>query len=132
MVGVSLKVFGLIFILISFFACTEEIVQKKVIEPVPGEIQVLNACGIPRAAEKMREFLVSRGFDVVEVGNAPDWNFRETIISLRNRYWQAAPRLAKELTTTNLILLENPIKMVDATVYVGRDFEEKIANESKE
>jgi hypothetical protein len=100
--------------------------EKEVFGPVPGELQVLNACGKSGAAGKMREYLIDRGFDVVELGNAPNWNYPETLIALRNPYWKGAEKLAQVLNTENVIPLENPVRMVDATIFVGKDFEDLI------
>ncbi|NLB64753.1 MAG: LytR C-terminal domain-containing protein [Fibrobacter sp.] len=89
--------------------------------PTPGEIQILNSCGIPKVAGQLRTLLIAQGFDVVEVGNDNYWNYEETLVALRNPHWPGAKKLAKILKTDNIIPLENPLKMVDATIYVGKD-----------
>lgn len=112
--------FGAIFCL---FSCKEAPQEVEVWTPVTGEIQVLNSCGIPKVAGKVRDLLIKRGFDVVEIGNDSWWNFEETIIAVRNPHWKGAEALAKTLQTTNVILLENPQRMVDATVFLGKDIQ---------
>jgi len=94
--------------------------------PIPGDIQILNSCGIPKIAGQVRAYLISRGFDVVEVGNDSHWNYEETIIALRDPHWPGAKALAAALGTTNVIPLENPLKMVHATVYIGKDIQKVI------
>ena len=107
--------------------CSAHSVEKKT--STGGEIQVLNACGKSKAALQMRNFLMEKGYDVIEMGDGPNWSFNKTIIALRNPYWMGGTSLSQVLNTKNLILLHNPATMVDATVYVGKDFEELINHE---
>ncbi len=101
------------------------------VRPTPGEVQILNSCGLPKVAGQVRDLLMSQGFDVVEVGNGTQWNFEETIIALRNPHWPGRDALAKTLQTENVIPLENPLRMVDATVYIGKDIIRVLENEPK-
>jgi hypothetical protein len=119
------KFFVLFTIGFLFVSCNKEVVPEEIVK-VPGVIQVLNGSGLPKAAGKMRDYLVSKGFDVIEMGNASHWNHKESIIALRNPRWPGQEPLAKFLKTENVIILENPIQMVDATVIVGQNYEEVI------
>ena len=92
--------------------------------PNTGQIQVLNGCGKPGAAELFRNFLTEKGFDIIEFGNAPGWNYQRTIVVARTANEPVARDLAKVLGTENLIHLYDPLAMVDATVFVGKDYEE--------
>lgn len=111
-----------------FVGCQEE--QQVSFEPqsTPGEIQVVNSNGISGAAAKVSDYLRANGFDVVEMSNSYDGleNYEETIIALRNPHWAGAQALANILHTKNVIPLENKREFVDATVYVGKDFEKII------
>lgn len=107
----------------------EPVVQE--IRETPGDIQVLNSSGIPGAASKMRDYLRSQGFDVLEMSNERLWNYEETIIALRNPHWAGSEALAKALHTENVIPLRNKRVLFDATVYVGKDFEKIIQAGSK-
>lgn len=102
------------------------------IRPTPGDIQLLNSCGMPGAAAKMRDYLRKHGFDVIEVSDDKLWNYEETVIALRNPHWAGAETLAKVLRTNNVIPLENKDKLVDATVYIGKDFNKIIAQDEEE
>lgn len=108
--------------------CEEE--RQISFEPqsTPGEIQVINSNGISGAAGKVCDYLRRNGFDVVETSNSSDGleNYEETIIALRNPHWAGARTLANALHTENVIPLENKREFVDATVYVGKDFEKII------
>jgi hypothetical protein len=113
----------LLFLAGMLISCQDEPEVVQEIRETPGDIQVLNSSGIPGAASKMRDYLRAQGFDVVEMSNDNLWNYEETIIALRNPHWAGAEALAKALHTQNVIPLENKRKLVDATVYVGKDFE---------
>lgn len=102
------------------------------VRPTPGDVQLLNSCGMPGAAAKMRDYLRKHGFDVIEVSDDKLWNYEETVIALRNPHWAGAEALAKALRTTNVIPLENKEKLVDATVYIGKDFNKIIAQDEEE
>ncbi len=119
----------LLFLILICVGCKEK--KKEVVVPVPGEIQVLNACGMAGAADKMRAFLMNNGYDVIETGNAPYWNYKKTIIAIRNKYWVGKEAIGVVLGTDNVIQMENSAKLVDATVFVGKDFEDLIRQESE-
>ncbi len=112
-------------------SCKEEAPIVQEIRETPGDIQVLNSSGIPGAAAKMRDYLRSQGFDVLEMSNERLWNYEETIIALRNPHWAGAEALATALHTENVIPLQNKRVLFDATVYVGKDFEKIIQAGSK-
>ncbi len=97
-----------------------------VFKPNTGQIQVLNGCGKGGAAEQFRNFLTDQGFDIIEFGNAPSWNYSRTIVVARTANEPVARDLAKVLQTDNLIHLFDPLAMVDATVFIGRDYDELI------
>ena len=94
--------------------------------PNTGQIQVLNGCGKGGAAEQFRSYLTDEGFDIIEFGNAPSWNYSRTIVVARTANEPVARDLARVLHTDNLIHLFDPMAMVDATVFIGRDYEEII------
>lgn len=110
-------------------ACQKETPPPEQVRPIPGEIQLLNSSGLPKVAGRLREILMKKGFDVIEVGNGNAWNFEETIIALRNPHWPGKDALAKVLKTENVIPLENPLRMVDATIYIGKDITKVLENE---
>jgi hypothetical protein len=103
---------------------TEE--KEEEFKPNTGQIQILNACGVSGAAETMRDYLTNKGFDIVEFGNARYWNFSETIVVARTENTIIARDLAKLLNTENFIQLIDSSRMVDATVYVGKDYYKRI------
>ncbi len=109
-----------------FFACAEELIAKPDtrIEPVPGQIAVLNSCGIFGAAEETKKVLRTNGFDVLSAQSDPQWaNYEETIVAIRNPHWVGHDRLRAVLDTKNFIVLQDPLSGdVSATVFLGRDY----------
>ena len=95
---------------------------------VPGHVEVLNGCGAAGAAEKMRVYLSGRGFDVLETGNAGDANYAKTMVAVRTPGWEGTNRLAAALRTDRVVTLLNRYSTVDATVFIGHDYQEILAN----
>lgn len=97
--------------------------SEPVTVPFIGAVQILNGCGTPGAAQVIADILRRNGFDVKEIGNAPDWNYRHTLVAARTRNLQTAALVAKTLKTDNLIPLRNDDGLFDVTLFVGDDFE---------
>ena len=112
--------------------CEEKKVVVKEKRTYKGDVEVLNSCGIPGAAVKMRTFLRENGFDVVSFGNDRLQNNDETIIVLRNPEWEGAQALAQTLKTKNLLTVVSKRAVVDVAVYIGKDFEQIIKPEQEE
>lgn len=100
--------------------------ESEAFVPNTGQIQILNGCGKPGAAELFRNFLTDQGFDIIEFGNAATWNYSHTLVVARTENLPVARDLARVMGTDNLIHLFDPMAMVDATVFVGKDYEELI------
>ena len=105
-------------------ACEEEKVVVKEKRTYKGDIEVLNSCGEPGAAAKMRTFLRENGFDVVNFGNDLLQNYDETILVLRNPEWEGAKALAQTLNTKNVMTVVSKRAAVDASIYIGKDFKQ--------
>jgi hypothetical protein len=98
------------------------IIQTTVEIPNRGSIQILNGCGTPGAGQVIADILRNSRFDVKEISNAPDWNYRHTIVARRSMDTLLANDVAKALGTKNLIPLQNKTAIYDITVFVGADF----------
>ncbi len=113
-------------------SCKNEVKnENEFTGPIPGEIQILNGCGIPKASERVRNHLMERGFDVIETGNADSWNYDKTLIVLRKPEWAGVQLLKKALRTDQVLLLRNPKALVDVSIYLGKDIEELLAHDRK-
>ena len=118
--------------MLALTACEEEKVVVKEKRTYKGDIEVLNSCGEPGAAAKVRTFLRENGFDVVSFGNDLLQNYDETILVLRNPDWEGAKALAKALKTGNVMTIYSKRAVVDASIYIGKDFEQIIEPEQGE
>ena len=118
--------------MLALTACEEEkvVVQEK--RTYKGDIEVLNSCGEPGAAAKMRSFLRKNGFDVVSFRNDVLQNYDETILVLRNPEWEGAKALAQTLNTKNVMTVVSKRAAVDASIYIGKDFKQIIEPEQGE
>lgn len=108
----------------------EEAPKPRVVRTYKGDVELLNSCGIQGAAASIRAFLRENGFDVVSSRNDLLQNYEETIIVLRNPEWEGAQALASTLRTKNVLVVgsDHPA-VVDAAVYIGKDFKQIIEPE---
>lgn len=109
-------------------SCKDKASPQPAKIPEVGHIQVLNASGAKGAAQDMAALLRGKGFDVVEVGNYDEWYFPHTIVASRSTEMRIAKQVAASLQTDRVLLLRQEGVMLDATVFVGRDFTEKNAD----
>lgn len=89
-----------------------------------GIVEVLNGTGRRGAANLVAERLRRQGFDVVKVGNAPERNYSRTLVAERRAAPAEAAAVARALGVRSVFPYHNENLLVDATVFVGRDFEE--------
>jgi hypothetical protein len=131
----AIMVASLLFMATAFLGCEDE--QKKapvvkVKRTYKGDVEVLNSCGMQGAAAKMRSYLRENGFDIVSSRNDRLQNYDETVLVLRNPEWEGAKALAKALKTDNVLVVHSSRAVVDAAVYIGKDFEQIIEPEQGE
>ena len=86
------------------------------------QVEVLNGCGVSGVAAQAHEYLRRLGFDVVNVENAPAFDYEETIVIDRGGDEGIARRVARFLGTENVIRQVRPELMLQVTVIIGRDF----------
>jgi hypothetical protein len=104
-------------------ACGKE--EPEAFKPNTGQIQVLNGSGKSGMADVFRDFLADYGFDIIEFGNAREWNYERTVVISRSAASDRIARdLAKVLGTDRVIHLQHPASLVEATVIIGKDYKE--------
>jgi hypothetical protein len=96
--------------------------------PSIGRIQILNGCGAGGAANKVGDFLRSKGFDVKNKGNAPTSNYPFTLVVSRKKDMTIARQVAGAIGAENdkILLMRNGDETYDVTVFVGSDYSERI------
>jgi hypothetical protein len=119
-----------IYLLYSIFiklSSPEEIKVKKFDNSVPSEIiqvEVLNGCGVTKIGERFRDFLRSKGFDVVNVDNYIKFDVSETLVIDRVGNIANARIVAATLgvPSSKAFPQLNNDYFVDVTVVIGKDF----------
>ena len=86
------------------------------------KVEVLNAGGVSGLARLATEHLRDRGFDVVYMGNAGDFEQEATVVVARTADIDAARRIARALGTDSVVVEPDPQLFVDATVRLGKDW----------
>ncbi len=89
-----------------------------------GVVEVLNGSGIKGAANLVARRLQDKGYDVVKVGNAPEKNYLKTLVAVRRPGTAVGERVAAALGVTRLLPYYNENLLVDASVFVGQDYQE--------
>lgn len=89
-------------------------------------IQILNGTDIGGFAERTKKYLMSFGFEVLEIGNADSENYENTIVIIRNSE-EKATKLADLINCKRIVKGDEiPEKNIDATLIIGRDFNGKV------
>jgi len=97
------------------------------------QIDVQNGCGVPGIADKFTEYLHSKGFDVVEKGNFSSSDIKTTMIIDRAGNMKNAKRVAEALGVSDKYVIQqmNNNYFLDATVVIGKDYEELLPYKNK-
>lgn len=92
------------------------------------QIDVQNGCGVSGIADKVTEYLRSKGFDVVEMGNFTTQDIKTTMVIDRAGNMKNAKRVAQSLGVSDKYVIQQMNKnyFLDATVVIGKDYEELI------
>lgn len=94
--------------------------RKRVIQ-----LDVLNAAGENRLAQRVTDYLRGRGFDVVEMGNAISEDLSQTIVIDRTGDISAARQVANALGVSEERIVQklDPSLYLDVTVLIGKDYQ---------
>lgn len=111
------------------FRSGKKVVQEFVQDPPPAEIiqvEVLNGCGVPGTGDRFKDFLRSKGCDVVNVENYINFNVEKTLIIDRIGNISNAKKIASILgaKVSSVFPQLNDDYFVDVTVIVGKDYRE--------
>jgi hypothetical protein len=87
-------------------------------------VSVLNGCGDPGVAARMREKAQSLGLDVIEEGNADSFGYLESIVIDRDGDLEKTRRIASLLGIPNYIqqISEDDYRLEDIRIIVGKDY----------
>lgn len=91
------------------------------------EVEVLNGNGVYGLAAQFTDFLRSKGFDVVNSGNADHFDYPTTLVIQRSERVESSYRMAELLNisksdTSRLVVQPDLSLATDITVIVGKDY----------
>lgn len=100
----------------------EKISSKKTSSII--QVEVLNGCGIPGAADNITSFLRKNNFDVVQMGNYISFDIEKSLVIDRVGNTANAIKIADALgiDRKNIIEQINKNYFLDATIVIGNDF----------
>lgn len=85
-------------------------------------VEVLNGAGVPGAAARITEALRDAGYDVKTFGNAPSFEYEETLVIDRSERSGAARSVADALGVEEVRSEPQPALYLDATIILGMDW----------
>jgi len=87
-------------------------------------VRILNGCGVSGVAYKLREYLLTQGFDVSETTNADHFNYEKTIVYLHTKDYKMSTVLSRALHISNNPVLDDraPDYPCHVTILIGKDY----------
>jgi len=126
---VGLSIIGFSLIAVTILAHSRSKTSRPMADPMPSsvpsriEVEVVNGTGEPRLAERFTELLRSRGFDVVDMGNAAA-PVQKSLVIDRSGSPESARKVAESLHLPKDRLIQKPDKSLylDVSLVVGKDY----------
>ncbi|MEA1986362.1 MAG: LytR C-terminal domain-containing protein [Candidatus Marinimicrobia bacterium] len=100
--------------------------QEQMKKDVDVVIEIINGNGVTGVCEKYKDYFTRKGVDVINVGNADNFNYKKTIIYLHTDSYKKARKISKLLgVEVNTVLEETtPAVNCDISVVLGKDYRE--------
>ena len=94
------------------------------VEQLRIRIAVLNGCGRPNLATHLMRKVRSLGFDVIDEGNAENFNFHHSLVIDRTGDLQKARQVATAVGIPHYIqqIAEETFRLEDVSIVIGRDY----------
>jgi hypothetical protein len=89
-------------------------------------VRILNGCGVSGVAYKLREYLLTQGFDVSETTNADHFNYEKTIVYLHTKDYKMSTVVSRALNISNNPVLDDraPDYPCNVTILIGKDYQQ--------
>jgi hypothetical protein len=89
-------------------------------------VRILNGNGVSGVAYKLREYLLTQGFDVSETTNADHFNYEKTIVYLHTSNYSMSNKVSDKLGIDNNPVLDDraPDYPCDVTIVMGKDYKQ--------
>ncbi|MBN2781447.1 MAG: LytR C-terminal domain-containing protein [Candidatus Marinimicrobia bacterium] len=99
---------------------------EKTQESMDIVVRILNGCGVSGVAYKLREYLLTHGFDVSETTNADHFNYEKTIVYIHRNDYKMSRTISEKLNIANNPVLDDrlPDYPCDVTVLIGKDYQQ--------
>jgi aspartokinase len=117
------------FVVILFFSFVMRILKPPIKASIKEgskvtkiQVEVLNGCGEDGSAQTFTKYLRSKGFDVVSIGNADNFEYQETKIICRTTKKNYAKQVANALGIKKISIEPDSTRFVDVSVIVGKDY----------
>jgi hypothetical protein len=68
----------IVYVIVPLFESDPYVAEPE--PPPPARIRILNGCGVSGLADKMAEFLRTNSIEVIDAGNADNFNYPNTIV----------------------------------------------------
>ena len=95
--------------------------RRPALPDEPFRIEVLNGSGEAGLAMRMRMELLKMGIDVLNVGDAEHYDYRESLLVDRKGNPALMKKLSRLLGVRRVIVQVQERPQVDATLIIGRD-----------
>ncbi|MCK4814035.1 MAG: LytR C-terminal domain-containing protein [Candidatus Marinimicrobia bacterium] len=89
-------------------------------------VRVLNGCGVSGVGYKLREYLLTEGFDVYETANADHFNYEKTIVYLHANNYEMSTIVSQKLNIANNPVLDDraPDYPCNVTIVIGKNYKQ--------
>jgi len=115
--------FALVFyVIIPLFESDPEIIEPE--PPPPARIRVLNGCGVSGLADRLSDFLRTNSIEVIDSGNADNFNFPHTIVIEKDSAGHHGKTVADLMGVTNKTYLFGTSDSVNVEVIIGKDYKD--------
>jgi len=107
-------------------------IQEKMKKDVDVVIELINGNGESGVCEQYKEYFTKKGVDVINVGNADNFNYAKTVIHLHTDSYKKARVISKLLgVEVNTVLkTTTPSVSCDISVVLGKDYKELLPYKS--
>ncbi len=96
--------------------------NRELPSPSQIKVEVLNGCGIPKLASKMRVFLVEGGFNVIGIDDTEQTFDKTIIVEHSDPKMRNAIVLSRFTGCKNVMLQLDSLMFSHVTIIIGKDY----------
>jgi len=122
----KLHLFTILFLLIVLILVLLRIFPNQ--NPIPSrnsfKVAIKNGCGKPGIAGMIAQMLQEYGYDVIQFGNAEEFDYEETVVLIRSSQTKKAQKLARRFDIPYVFSQKKESLPYDAEIILGKNFGE--------